>query len=163
MIVTPLCVLPCTVRFAIWSLRVARLSAEGSLPAHLRIEEVHTVLQRRAAAHAVERFVALLLRERSRPVEIRELGRGSTYCSAGEIDLLAALGWLQAGEKARAQQALARYTTVSGLPAFLEAAASWTAQLREIGVLLHVQAGGAEPQAFATRAAEPASKVAPLH
>ena len=35
----PLCWLPCAVRFAIWCFRVAKLSAQGSESARLRLQE----------------------------------------------------------------------------------------------------------------------------
>lgn len=132
---TPLCSLPCSIRFAIWCFRVAKLSAQGSECARLRLHEVHHLLRKPRAASALERCVALLLDNACRPLDIREFGLGSVYSSETELKLLAALAELQAGGVARARGMLAGVVSAH-LSDVLAEAEIWTAELKEAGILL---------------------------
>jgi hypothetical protein len=132
---TPLCALPCSIRFAIWCFRVAKLSAQGSDCARLRLREVHNLLRKPNAATALERCIALLLDNARRPLDIREFGLGSVYSSQTELDLLAALSELQAGGVARARGMLAGVVSAH-LSDVLAEAEIWTAELKEAGILL---------------------------
>lgn len=136
----PLCSLPCSIRFGVWCLRVARLSAQGRELARQRLHEVHALLQRASAASALERCVGLLLEDARAPLDIREFGLGSIYPSQMELDLLAAFGALQAGETAIARGMLANLTTAR-LAAVVETATAWATDVREAGVNLEWCAG----------------------
>lgn len=133
---TPLCSQPCSVRFIIWCLRLAKLSAQGSDAARQRLHEVHDVLQRPGAAAALECCVSCLLQTAQRPLDIREFGCGSAYASVVELDVLAALGWLQAGDRDRALRRLGTYAAPTIVPTVFEAAAAWAAHLKEAGITL---------------------------
>jgi hypothetical protein len=133
----PLCWLPCAVRFAIWCFRVAKLSAQGSESARLRLQEVHSVLQKPGAAAALERCIGLLLENADPPLDIREFGLGSVYSSETELDLLLALSALQAGDTVQAKTLFACLSR-SHLGEIVESAGIWTAQLQEVGVLLSI-------------------------
>lgn len=132
---TPLCAQECSIRFAVWCLRVAKLSVEGSESARHRLQDVHDVLLRPDAAAALERCVRLLLESAPRELDIREFGLGSAYASAAELNVLAALGALQHGDAQCAAERLARVVTAPPAGA-LDAAAVWTAQIKEAGILL---------------------------
>lgn len=163
---TPLCTLPCSVRFTLWCLRLAKLGVQGVEPARERLREVHAVLQQASAAAALERWVGLLLQAAARPLDIREFGSGSTYSSGVELNLLVALGWLQAGESTRAQRMLAAYAAGAELPAVVEAAARWTAHLKEAGILLPYleEAGGVSRYNWACAQASSSDSLGPcLH
>jgi hypothetical protein len=131
----PLCLLPCSIRFAIWCFRVAKLSARGSELARLRLQEIHRLLQKPDAAAALERCIGLLLENARQTLDIREFGLGSVYSSQTELNLLTALGALQAGDVTLARRVLGGIVTAR-LAGVVEAATTWTAQIKEAGVLL---------------------------
>lgn len=131
---TPLCTLPCSVRFTVWCLRVARMSVEGSPAARNRLREIDDFLQMSHAAGALERWVMLLKDDALQPLDIREFG--CVYLSRAEVDLVAALGWLQEGDVAGAQRVMAHYTGVSRLPSVMQAATLWIQSLKTAGVVL---------------------------
>lgn len=131
---TPLCVLPCSVRFTVWCLRVARMSVEGSEVARQRLREVDEFLKLPQACVALERCVRLLKEKSVEPLDIREFG--SVYLSAVEADLLMAFGWLQSGDTARAHRVLAYYAGPLQAASVADAAAFWVEQLKAGGVML---------------------------
>lgn len=61
---------------------------------------------------------------------------GSPYLSETEIELLAAMVWLQQGQIHLAERVLARYASSRNLPSVLQAADFWTMRLKQIGVQL---------------------------
>jgi hypothetical protein len=124
---SPLCSLPCSVRFTIWSMRVAWLSIHGADGAHARLREIGRLLQIEDAVVALERFLALLKSDAGKPLDIREFG--SIYPSATEIDLLVALGWLQEGRTACGERVLERYSRPSDLDSVVAAASFWVTRL----------------------------------
>ncbi len=131
---TPLCVLPCSVRFTVWCLRVARMSVEGSPAAHRRLREIDDFLQMKHAACALEQWITLLRHDALQPLDIREFG--CVYLSSAEVDLVAAMAWLQEGDVAGAQRVLAYYSSVNRLPFVMQAAHLWIQHLKSAGVVL---------------------------
>jgi hypothetical protein len=131
---SPLCSLPCSVRFTIWSMRVAWLSLHGADGAHARLREIGRLLQIEDGIPALERLLRLLESDAAKPLDIREFG--SIYPSATEIDLLVALGWLQEGRTACGERVLERYSRSSDLDSVLSAAAFWVTCLARSEIVL---------------------------
>jgi hypothetical protein len=131
---SPLCSLPCSVRFAIWSMRVAWLSLHGADGAHARLREIGRLLQIEDGVVALERMLSLLKSDSRQPLDIREFG--STYPSAAEIDLLVALGWLQEGRTACGERVLAGYACPDQLESALSAASFWVMCLSRSEIML---------------------------
>jgi hypothetical protein len=131
---SPLCSLPCSVRFTIWSMRVAWLSLQGADGAHARLREIGRLLQIEDGVIALERLLALLKADSHRNLEIREFG--STYPSAAEIDLLVALGWLQEGRIACGERVLSGYARQDHLDSVVSAASFWVECLARSEIML---------------------------
>jgi hypothetical protein len=131
---SPLCSLPCSVRFAIWSMRVAWLSIHGADGAQARLREIGRLLQIEDGVVALERLLRLLRSDCRQRLDIREFG--STYPSAAEIDLLVALGWLQEGRTACGQRVLAGYAGYEQLESVVSAAAFWVECLARSEIML---------------------------
>ena len=131
---SPLCSLPCSVRFTIWSMRVAWLSIHGADGAHARLREIGRLLQIEDAVVALERFLSLLQSDAGKPLDIREFG--SIYPSATEIDLLVALGWLQEGRTACGERVLERYSRPAELDSVVAAASFWVTRLARSEIVL---------------------------
>jgi len=131
---SPLCSLPCSVRFTIWSMRVAWLSINGADGAQTRLREIGRLLQIEDGVVALERLLALLKADSRQRLNIREFG--STYPSAAEIDLLVALGWLQEGRKACGERVLTGYSRLEQLESVVAAASFWVACLARSEIML---------------------------
>ncbi len=131
---SPLCSLPCSVRFTIWSMRVAWLSIHGAEGAQARLREIGRLLQIEDGVVALERFLSLLEANVRKPLDIREFG--STYPSAAEIDLLVALGWLQEGHATRGERVLGGYSSAVHLDSVVAAASFWVACLLRSQIML---------------------------
>ena len=131
---SPLCSLPCSVRFAIWSMRVAWLSIHGADGAQARLREIGRLLQIEDGVVALERMLRLLKSDCRQRLDIREFG--STYPSAAEIDLLVALGWLQEGRTACGERVLAGYAGFQQLDAVVSAASFWVECLARSEIML---------------------------
>jgi hypothetical protein len=131
---SPLCSLPCSVRFTIWSIRVAWLSLHGADEAHARLREIGRLLQMEDGIVALERLLGLLESDARKPLDIREFG--STYPSATEIDLLVALGWLQEGRTACGERVLERYSPPADLDSVVSAASFWVTCLARSEIVL---------------------------
>jgi hypothetical protein len=131
---SPLCSLPCSVRFAIWSMRVAWLSIHGAEGAQARLREIGRLLQIEDGVVALERLLTLLKSDSRQRLDIREFG--STYPSAAEIDLLVAMGWLQEGRTACGERVLGGYARAEHLDSVVSAAAFWVACLARGEIML---------------------------
>ena len=131
---SPLCSLPCSVRFTIWSMRVAWLSIHGAEGAQARLREIGRLLQIEDGVVALERFLSLLESNARKPLDIREFG--STYPSAAEIDLLVALGWLQEGRTPCGERVLGGYSSAIHLESVVAAASFWVACLLRSQIML---------------------------
>jgi hypothetical protein len=131
---SPLCSLPCSVRFTIWSMRVAWLSIHGADGAHARLREIGRVLQIEDGVVALERFLSLLKSGERKSLDIREFG--SMYPSAAEIDLLVALGWLQEGRTACGERVLGGYSHSVHLDSIVASASFWVACLSRSQIML---------------------------
>jgi hypothetical protein len=128
------CSLPCGARFAIWSFRVARLSVKGSSNARERLREIGDCLNVPDMALPLEQWMRLLDQDTPGGLDVREFG--SPYLSDTEIELLAAMTWLQQGEIHTAERVLARYADSKNLPSVLQAADFWVMRLKQIGIHL---------------------------
>jgi hypothetical protein len=131
---SPLCSLPCSVRFTIWSMRVAWLSINGADGAQARLREIGRLLQIEDGVVALERMLSLLKSDTRQRLDIREFG--STYPSAAEIDLLVALGWLQEGRTACGERVLAGYARTDQLDSVVSAASFWVTCLARGEIML---------------------------
>lgn len=131
---SPLCNLPCSVRFTIWSMRVAWLSIRGADGAQARLREIGRLLQIEDGVVALERLLRLLKSDGRQRLDIREFG--STYPSAAEVDLLVALGWLQEGRTACGERVLAGYAGFAPLDAVVSAASFWVECLARSAIML---------------------------
>jgi hypothetical protein len=110
---SPLCSLPCSVRFTIWSMRVAWLSLHGADGAHARLREIGRLLQIEDGIPALERLLRLLESDAAKPLDIREFGR--TACG---------------------ERVLERYSRSSDLDFVLSAAAFWVTCLARSEIVL---------------------------
>jgi hypothetical protein len=128
------CALPCGARFAIWSFRVARLSVQGSSIARERLREIGDCLNVPDMAVPLEQWMRLLDQDVPGGVDVREFG--SPYLSDTEVELLAAMVWLQQGQIHVAERVLGRYANARNLPSVLQAADFWVMRLKQIGVQL---------------------------
>jgi hypothetical protein len=128
------CALPCGARFAIWSFRVARLSVQGSSAARERLHEIGDCLNVPDLAAPLEQWMRLLDQDTPGGVDVREFG--SPYLSETEVELLAAMVWLQQGQIQIAERVLARYASVRNLPSVLQAADFWVLRLKQAGITL---------------------------
>jgi hypothetical protein len=131
---SPLCSLPCSVRFTIWSMRVAWLSIHGAEGAQARLREIGRLLQIEDGVVALERFLLLLKSDTRKSLDIREFG--SMYPSAAEIDLLVALGWLQEGRTTCGERVLGGYSSAVHLEPVVAAASFWVACLSRSQIML---------------------------
>jgi hypothetical protein len=131
---SPLCSLPCSVRFTIWSMRVAWLSIHGAEGAQARLREIGRLLQIEDGVVALERFLSLLRSDSRNSLDIREFG--SLYPSAAEIDLLVALGWLQEGRITCGKRVLGGYSSAVHLESLVAAASFWVACLSRSQIML---------------------------
>jgi hypothetical protein len=131
---SPLCSLPCSVRFTIWSMRVAWLSIHGAEGAQARLREIGRVLHIEDGVVALERLLSLLRSDAGKSLDIREFG--SLYPSAAEIDLLVALGWLQEGRTTCSERVLAGYASAVHLESAVAAASFWVACLSRSQIML---------------------------
>jgi hypothetical protein len=138
------CSLPCGARFAIWSFRVARLSVNGSSSARERLREIGDCLNLPDMATALERWMRLLDHDAPGGLDVREFG--SPYLSDTEIELLAAMVWLQKGHIQIAERVLSRYVQARNLPSALQAADFWVLRLKQAGIQLFPIADGELPQ-----------------
>ena len=148
------CALPCGARFAIWSFRVARLSVRGSSTARDRLREIGDCLNVPDMALPLEQWMRTLDQYTPGGVDVREFG--SPYLSDTEIELLAAMAWLQQGEVHMAKRLLARHVDAENLASVLQAADFWVLRLKQIGIQL---APLQEPE---SRRHDPRAKVVPL-
>jgi hypothetical protein len=128
------CSLPCGARFAIWSFRVGRLSVKGSGSARERLREIGDCLNVPDMAMPLEQWLRLLDQDAPDGLDVREFG--SPYLSDTEIELLAAMAWLQQGEIHSAERVLARYADAKNLPGVLQAADFWVMRLKQAGIQL---------------------------
>jgi hypothetical protein len=113
---------------------VAWLSIHGAEGAQARLREIGRLLQIEDGVVALERFLALLKSGARKSLDIREFG--STYPSAAEIDLLAALGWLQEGRTTCGERVLGRYSNAIHLESVVAAASFWVACLSRSQIML---------------------------
>jgi hypothetical protein len=128
------CALPCGARFVIWSFRVARLSVNGSTHARERLREIGDCLNVPDMATALEQWMRIVHHDAPGGLDVREFG--SPYLSETEIELLAAMMWLQQGHIEIAERVLSRYVESRNLPNALQAADFWVLRLKQAGIRL---------------------------